>query len=116
MRLLIIATIIACGSYPVPARAQQNIAAPPQLPQMTRWTDPTERAFTVSVPAGWRITGGTHRNAPIDARNYVVAESPDGKIKVWVNDPRCCPGKSRILCTSGWAGSRGAWSRRRPDL
>jgi hypothetical protein len=73
------------------AQNQNDLAPPPKLPQMVRWSDPTERAFTVSVPTGWRITGGTHRNAPIDARNYVDAESPDGKIKVWVNDPSVLP-------------------------
>jgi hypothetical protein len=64
---------------------------PPKLPMMTRWSDPTERAFTVNVPAGWRINGGTHRIAPIDARSFVSAESPDGKIRVFVNDPDVLP-------------------------
>ena len=76
-----------------PAWAQKELEAvpPPKLPQMVGWADPTERAFTVNVPGGWRITGGTHRAAPIDARNYVKAESPDGKIAVFVNDPTILP-------------------------
>ena len=108
MKLLIIATMMACGPYAIQARAQENNAAPPQLPQMIRWTDPTERAFTVNVPAGWRITGGTHRNAPIDARNYVVAESPDGKIKVWVNDPSVLPRQEPhpMYLRLGWVEGR----------
>jgi len=79
---------VAVSAY---AQNQSDLAAPQKLPQMVRWPDPTEHAFTVNVPGGWRITGGTHRIAPIEARNYVVAESPDGKIKVWVDDPMILP-------------------------
>ncbi|MGH9355615.1 MAG: hypothetical protein ACRD10_05740, partial [Terriglobia bacterium] len=64
---------------------------PPPVPQLAPWVDPTEHAFTVKVPAGWRVTGGTHRNSPIDARNWVKAESADGKIKVWIDDPSILP-------------------------
>jgi len=70
---------------------QQNTVPPPKLPRMVRWTDPAERALTVNVPSGWRATGGTHRNAPIDARNYVTAESPDGKLRVWIDAPGILP-------------------------
>jgi len=75
------------------ARAQKptNPPPPPALPQMISWADTTEQAFTVNVPNAWRISGGTHRNSPIDARNYVVAESPDGAIKVWIDDPDVLP-------------------------
>jgi len=71
--------------------ALKDLPPPPKMPELVRWTDPTERAFTVNVPRGWRITGGTHRNAPIDARNWVAAESPDGTIRVWVDDPNTLP-------------------------
>ena len=63
----------------------------PLMPQLASWIDPTEHAFTVKVPVGWHITGGTHRNSPMDARNYVAAESPDGKIRVWLDDPNILP-------------------------
>jgi len=84
----LIAAILASN-----ARGQRpsEPAPPPKLPQMIKWTDPTERAFTVNVPSGWHITGGTHRNSQIDARNYVNAESPDGRTKVFVGDPSVLP-------------------------
>ena len=68
------------------------------------WTDPTERAFTVNVPSGWRINGGTHRIAPIDARNYVAAESPDGKMHVWVDAPDVLPRQepNALYYQMGW--------------
>jgi hypothetical protein len=87
------APIAAIAAIALPAHAQQQgkIPPPPKLPGMVRWSDPSEHAFTVNVPSGWRITGGTHRNSPIDARNYVSAESPDGKIRVWVDAPDILP-------------------------
>jgi hypothetical protein len=71
--------------------AQSAASGAPSSPRLVAWTDPTEHAFTVNVPRGWRITGGTHRNSPTDARSYVSAESPDGKIKVWIDDPNILP-------------------------
>jgi hypothetical protein len=73
------------------ASANGNAAEGPSMPQLGPWVDPSEHAFTVKVPVGWRITGGTHRNAPIDVRNFVRAESPDGTVKVWIDDPNILP-------------------------
>ncbi len=89
-------------------QGQNNSGGTPQLPKLIRWTDPTERAFTVNVPAGWRISGGTHRNSPIDARNYVVAESPDGTVKAWVNDPGVLPRQEPhpMYLRLGWVEGR----------
>jgi hypothetical protein len=95
MKVTLCAAIIVLASGWAWGQPQNNssapLQAPPRLPAMSRWSDPTERAFSVNVPAGWRIAGGTHRIAPIDARSYVTAESPDGKIRVFVNDPDVLP-------------------------
>jgi hypothetical protein len=61
------------------------------LPRFVMWTDPTERAFTVQVPSGWQVRGGTHRNSPIDARNFVAVQEPGKKIVAWVDDPNILP-------------------------
>ena len=106
MRTLPASMLLASMSW---AFQVQN-AAPvrPVLPQMTPWVDPTEHAFTVKVPAGWRITGGTHRNSPMDARNYVQAESPDGKVKVFVDDPNVLPHQepNPLYYSLGWYEGR----------
>ncbi|MBV8452838.1 MAG: hypothetical protein JOZ29_11265 [Deltaproteobacteria bacterium] len=68
-----------------------DAASPPKMPSMVRWVDPTEHAFSLNVPGGWRISGGTHRISPIDAQTYVRAQSPDGKISVFINDPNILP-------------------------
>jgi hypothetical protein len=50
-----------------------------------------EGAFRVNVPEGWQVSGGTHRNSPIDARNYVAVKSPDKKVVAWIDDPNILP-------------------------
>jgi hypothetical protein len=50
-----------------------------------------EHAFTVNVPEGWQTSGGTHRNSPVDARNYIAAQSPDKQILAWIDDPSILP-------------------------
>ncbi len=89
MNCVLRTTIAALISFAVSSGTYA--AGAPAMPRLVRWIDPTEHAFSVNVPAGWRVSGGTHRNSPIDARNYVRAESPDGKIKVWINDPNILP-------------------------
>ena len=61
--------------------------APNAVPTLIEWTDPTEHAFTVKVPQAWKINGGTKWQGPITPRGYVKAESPDGKIRVFLDDP-----------------------------
>lgn len=89
MRILTCLEVAALISFVASANVYASEGS--LTPQLTLWVDPTERAFTVKVPIGWRITGGTHRNSPIDARNYVQLESPDDKIRVWVDDPNILP-------------------------
>ncbi len=78
------------------------------LPAMQPWTDPVEHAFTLQVPAGWQISGGTHRNAPIDARNPVVAQSPDGRITIFIDDPAILPRQAPhpAYAQMGWTEGR----------
>jgi hypothetical protein len=78
---------IAPANGPTPS----VLATISKMPEMVVWQDPAERAFTVNVPKGWKLSGGTHRNSKMDARNYVDAQSPDGKIRVWMNDPDVLP-------------------------
>ncbi len=87
----ILACIALASLIPFAASAKGYAVEGPSMPKLSPWVDPTEHAFTVKVPVGWRIAGGTHRNAPIDARNFVRAESPDGTVKVWIDDPNILP-------------------------
>lgn len=51
-----------------------------------RWKEPTEGAWSVEVPKGWKVTGGLKRFAPTDVRGEVVVTSPDKRIRVSAGD------------------------------
>ena len=51
-----------------------------------RWQDPRENAFSLEVPAGWNVAGGTFRFAPVDVRKALQASSPDGGIRITGGD------------------------------
>ena len=51
------------------------------------WQDPGEGAFSVSLPMGWRISGGTVRSTKFEAHYLVRAQSPDGGAKLFMDDP-----------------------------
>lgn len=62
-------------------------SAPVSL-QYTTWVDPRERAFSIEIPTGWNVQGGTFRGGPTDARTVIVATSPDRSITTIIGDQR----------------------------
>jgi hypothetical protein len=52
------------------------------------WRDPAESAFSVSLPVGWQISGGTVRSTRIEAHYVVRAQSPDGGAQLFMDDPK----------------------------
>jgi PQQ-dependent catabolism-associated CXXCW motif protein len=78
------------GGAEAPMTAPRPSPAPTPSPaqvNFVEWVDPTERSFSVAVPQGWHVSGGTHWNGQTDARNFVRAQSPDGKLRVFIDDP-----------------------------
>lgn len=55
------------------------------------WGDPREGAFQLGVPKEWQVTGGTVRAASTDVRHVVRAQSPDGQVRVFIDDPDLRP-------------------------
>jgi len=53
----------------------------------TRFADPIEQAFSIDVPAGWSVSGGTVRHAPTCAQPVLRALSPDRRIYLFMGDP-----------------------------
>jgi len=51
------------------------------------WRDPRENAFQVGVPQGWQINGGIVRASVVESHTVIRAQSPDGKIQVFYDDP-----------------------------
>jgi hypothetical protein len=70
--------------YASPATNQARIS-------FTSWRDPREGAFTMNVPQGWQITGGTVRNSAMDPRPAVRATSPDHRIQLFYGDANLIP-------------------------
>ena len=52
----------------------------------TRFEDPFEHAFALSVPQGWTVQGGLFRMGFSDQRVMVELKSPDGKIDLRLGD------------------------------
>lgn len=74
---------------PMPAApsptAPRAIAPAPGL-SFHRVNDPTEGAFTVEVPSGWRVEGGTTRLSAVDVRHSIRVWSPDQQIYAFRGD------------------------------
>jgi len=81
----VLAGPLSSGMVSGPAGAQAP-ASPPAI-QWTHWVDPYEHAFSLEVPAGWRIEGGFLRVAPLNENTYLRLMSPDGAIYLGFNDP-----------------------------
>jgi hypothetical protein len=50
------------------------------------WNDPREGAFSVAVPQGWRVIGGTYRLSATDVRYALAMGSPDGQVRATIGD------------------------------
>ncbi len=78
------------------------------------WRDPRENAFQVGVPQGWQVSGGLERPSQIEPHAVIRAQSPDGKVRVFYDDPEVHPRQVPDQMTQ-FAGMRegqtiqGAW-------
>ena len=50
------------------------------------WNDPREGAFSVAVPQGWRVIGGSYRLSATDVRYAIAMGSPDGQLRATIGD------------------------------
>lgn len=56
-----------------------------------KWTDPKEHAFTMEVPKGWQVDGGTFRDGPTNVRQAYQVTSPDHNVSIIVGNPNLPP-------------------------
>jgi hypothetical protein len=68
------------------AMAPARRALPAANVRWTTYRDPSEGAFTIEVPAGWRVSGGSKRFSQVEVRLGVEATSPDSKITLFYGD------------------------------
>lgn len=54
--------------------------------QWTKFVDPAEGAFSLEVPAGWQVSGGSRRVSTVEIRSGVDIVSPDGTIRIFYGD------------------------------
>ncbi|HEY2710542.1 MAG TPA: hypothetical protein VGI95_21060 [Caulobacteraceae bacterium] len=93
-----LAALVGCGQGgPAAAPTTPQAAGGSLLPTSltgggpTTFTDPTENAFTVSVPAGWTAKGGVQRGSATYVRPWVQAASADGASTISLGDPSIPP-------------------------
>ncbi len=75
------------GQYGATAPARQG-GAPSRALSYVQWRDPAEGAFTVSLPKGWQISGGTARPSRLEPHYVIHAHSPSGGVQMFMDDPR----------------------------
>ncbi|HOW98529.1 MAG TPA: hypothetical protein P5567_06210 [Kiritimatiellia bacterium] len=76
--------------------------------QYVRWTDPREQAFSVEVPARWKVQGGLFRFASVDVRGAIELVSPDGEVRITAGDaelPSFTEPSSMLMMTGFQEGS-----------
>lgn len=73
------------------------------------WSDPIEQAFSLDVPQGWQVQGGTYRRASVDLVHVLQAVSPDQNIRIQYNDANI-PAFVLPNQTLAWSGfPEGSW-------
>jgi hypothetical protein len=94
--------------FEIPEAGEPTTASGPKI-AFAPWQDPIERAFTLEVPQGWTVSGGTYRRAAVDLIHVLQVASPDQKLCLQFND-RNLPIFVIPSQTLAWAGFReGSW-------
>lgn len=89
------------------ARAQGGPSEPAL--SFVRWADPLENAFSLEVPRGWRVDGGTFRATTVDVRVELRVDSPDDRVRIRSGD-RNIPSFALPTAMLAFTGLReGSW-------
>jgi hypothetical protein len=77
------------GSKPASGAAKAKAPEAIPVPVQVAWTvvhDTRENAFSIEVPQGWRVTGGSYRLGANNPRFLIDMTSPDGRTNLRVGD------------------------------
>ncbi|HLG89389.1 MAG TPA: hypothetical protein VKZ79_19595 [Alphaproteobacteria bacterium] len=79
---------VLCALLPGIACAEAQHRGPSTMPgiEWTKFVDPAEGAFSLDVPAGWQVSGGSRRMNAVEVRSGVDIVSPDGTIRIFYGD------------------------------
>jgi hypothetical protein len=101
-------SILESFRFELPKKPENKKSPRPHI-RYRSWQDPQENAFTVDIPKGWRVAGGTFRRASVDLVHVLQIESPDEKMFIQFNDSQIpvfvIP--SQILAMAGFR--EGTW-------
>ncbi|HYF92362.1 MAG TPA: copper amine oxidase N-terminal domain-containing protein [Symbiobacteriaceae bacterium] len=76
---------IHLSGAPESAGGAESSASAPAL-SFVQVRDPKEGAFSVEIPKGWTVQGGTVRPSLLLVQVDYTATSPDGEIRLWMGD------------------------------
>lgn len=79
----------ACSPQGGAAGPSAGKAAGAPAASPVRWipfTDPSEHAFTLEVPDGWQVQGGSRRMSAVEIRTGVTMRAPDGSMELFFGD------------------------------
>lgn len=100
--------ILESFRFEQPDSNREKIVKKPKI-QYTNWQDSVEKAFSLEVPRGWSVNGGTFRRASVDLIHVLQAISPDRKIRIQFNDSNIpvFTAPSPVLAMAGFR--EGSW-------
>jgi hypothetical protein len=78
-------SILGSFSYRAPTKSTASGTGAINL-KWTRFREPTEGAYAVEIPSGWKATGSVVHRSAIDARMLVRVSSPEGDISIVSGD------------------------------
>jgi len=91
-----------------PEKGSPQVSAKPKIEYLP-WQDPIENAFSMEVPRGWAVSGGTYRRASVDLTKALLAVSPNQKMRIQYNDGNI-PTFAVPSQTLAWSGFyEGSW-------
>ncbi|MCC7347971.1 MAG: hypothetical protein IT538_11290 [Variibacter sp.] len=83
-----------------------------ESPGYQSWSDPVEGAFSLEVPKGWTVRGGTARRSAVDVRSVIQVSNPDQSILIQAGDADIPPFIEPSMFLAEGQSSSGALARR----
>ncbi len=74
-----LSVLLISGARAAPQEASEALS-------FVTWREPNEGAYSLSVPQGWKISGGIWRRTPVDVRSAVNVVSQGGAIHLFIGD------------------------------
>src|SRR5260370_35889449 len=87
-----LSVLLISGARVVPPEASEALS-------FVTWREPNEGAYTLSLPQGWKISGGIRRRTPVDVRSAGNVVSPSGGVHLFIGDEEAPPAREPAATT-----------------